>query len=176
MNREQIFAEINDLQETQAYKRTFDFVARFTAKANTADAVTIPINNAGAFKQLGYNIKYTKNSTLTRGGNTTNTKNSTLTSVGTTTNICAVRLKMRSQAANNTQSNDFVPVQLIATPGAADMPRYGTRPFMYVYPKGDALVIEYDNRAPAALVPGDTYTMQDEQIEICFNGNLYIID
>lgn len=162
MNREQIFAEINDLQETQAYKRTFDFVARFTAKANTADAVTIPINNAGAFKQLGYNIKYTKNSTLIRGGNTTN--------------ICAVKLKMRSQAANNTQSNDFVPVQLIATPGAADMPRYGTRPFLYVYPKGDALVIEYDNRAPAAFVPGDTYTMQDEQIEICFNGNLYIID
>lgn len=162
MNREQIFAEINDLQETQAYKRTFDFVARFTAKANTADAVTIPINNAGAFKQLGYNIKYTKNSTLTRGGNTTN--------------ICAVKLKMRSQAANNTQSNDFIPIQLLATPGAADMPRYGTRPFMYVYPKGDALVIEYDNRAPVALVSGDTYTMQDEQIEICFNGNLYVID
>jgi hypothetical protein len=162
MNREQIFAEINDLQETQAYKRTFDFVARFTAKADTADAVTIPINNAGAFKQLGYNIKYTKNSTLTRGSNTTN--------------ICAVRLKMRSQAANNTQSNDFIPVQLLATPGAADMPRYGTRPFMYIYPKGDALVIEYDNRKPAVLVPGDTYTMRDEQIEICFNGNLYVID
>lgn len=162
MNREQVFAEINDLQETQAYKRTFDFVARFTAKANTADAVTIPINNAGAFKQLGYNIKYTKNSTLTRGGNTTN--------------ICAVKLKMRSQAANNTQSNDFVPVQLMATPGAADMPRYGSRPFMYVYPKGDALVIEYDNRAPSVLVAGDSYTMQDEQIEICFNGYLYVID
>lgn len=162
MNREQIFSEINDLQETQAYKRTFDFVARFTAKANTADAVTIPINNAGAFKQLGYNTRYTENSTLTRGGKTTN--------------ICTVKLKMRSQAANNTQSNDFIPIQLLATPGAADMPRYGTRPFMYVYPKGDALVIEYDNRAPAALVPGDTYTIRDEQIEICFNGNLYVID
>lgn len=162
MNREQIFAEISDLQETQAYKRTFDFVARFTAKANTADAVTIPINNAGAFKQLGYNIKYTKNSTLTRGGNTTN--------------ICAVKLKMRSQAANNTQSNDFIPVQLLATPGAADMPRYGSRPFMYVYPKGDALVIEYDNRAPAVLVENDSYAMRDEQIEICFNGNLYVTD
>jgi hypothetical protein len=56
------------------------------------------------------------------------------------------------------------------------MPRYGTRPFMYVYPKGDALVIEYDNRAPAALVTGDTYSMKDEQIEICFNGYLYVID
>ena len=162
MNREQIFAEINDLQETQAYKRTFDFVARFTAKANTADAITIPINNAGAFKQLGYNIKYTENSTLTHDGKTTN--------------ICEVMLKMRSQAANNTQSNDFIPIQLLATPGAAEMPRYGARPFMYVYPKGDALVIEYDNRAPSALVPGDTYTMRDERIEICLNGILYIID
>lgn len=162
MNREQIFAEINDLQETQAYKRTFDFVARFVAKANTADSVTIPINNAGSFKQLGYNIRHTENSTLTRGGNATN--------------ICAVKLRMRSQAANNTQSNDFIPVQLLATPGAPDKPRYGTRPFMYVYPKGDALVIEYDNRAPAVLVPGDTYTIRDEQIEICFNGNLYVTD
>lgn len=162
MNREQIIAEINDLAETQGYKRTFDFVARFTAKANTADSVTIPINNAGAFKQLGYNIRYTKNSKLTRGG--------------VDYPVCATKLKMRSQAANNTQSNDFIPVQLIATPGADDMPRYGTRPFLYMYPKGDALVIEYDNRAPAALVSGDVYTMADEQIEIVFNGNLYVVD
>ena len=162
MNREQVKTEINDLLETQGYKRTFDFVARFTAKANTADAVTIPINNAGDFKQLGYNIRYTKNSTLTRGG--------------VTTNICAVKLRFRSQAANNTQSNDFISVPLIATPGAEDMPRYGSRPFLYVYPKGDALVIEYDNRAPSVLVAGDTYNMEDEEIEIVINGNLYVID
>ena len=146
MNREQIKAEINDLSETQGYKRTFDFVASFVAKADTADAVTIPINNAGDFKQLGYNIRYTKNSTLTRDG--------------VTTNICATKLKFRSQAANNTQSNDFMPVQLIATPGSDEMPRYGSRPFLYVYPKGDALVIEYDNRKPAALVPGDEFPLR----------------
>lgn len=162
MNREQVKSEINDLLETQAYKRTFDFVARFTAKANTADSVTIPINNAGDFKQLGYNIRYTKNSTLTRGG--------------VATNINAVKLRFRSQAANNTQSNDFISVQLIATPGADDMPRYGSRPFLYVYPKGDALVIEYDNRAPSVLVAGDAYNMEDEEIEICINGNLYVTD
>lgn len=162
MNREQVKTEINDLLETQGYKRTFDFVARFVAKANTADAVTIPINNAGDFKQLGYNIRYTKNSSITRGG--------------VTTAINAVKLRFRSQAANNTQSNDFMPVQLIATPGADDMPRYGSRPFLYVYPKGDALVIEYDNRAPAVLVAGDTYSMEDEEIEIVFNGNLYVTD
>lgn len=162
MNREQIKSEINDLLETQAYKRTFDFVARFTAKANTADSVTIPINNAGDFKQLGYNIRYTKNSTLTRGG--------------VTTNINAVKLRFRSQAANNTQSNDFISVPLISTPGADDMPRYGSRPFLYVYPKGDALVIEYDNRAPQILKAGDVYAMEDEEIEICINGNLYVTD
>lgn len=162
MNREQVKTEINDLLETQGYKRTFDFVARFVAKANTADAVTIPINNAGDFKQLGYNIRYTKNSSITRGG--------------VTTYINAVKLRFRSQAANNTQSNDFMPVQLIATPGADDMPRYGSRPFLYVYPKGDALVIEYDNRTPAVLVAGDTYNMEDEEIEIVFNGNLYVTD
>lgn len=162
MNREQIKSEINDLLETQAYKRTFDFVARFTAKADTADSITIPINNAGDFKQLGYNIRYTKNSTLTRGG--------------VTTNINAVKLRFRSQAANNTQSNDFISVPLIATPGSDDMPRYGSRPFLYVYPKGDALVIEYDNRAPQILKAGDVYAMEDEEIEICINGNLYVTD
>ena len=162
MNREQVKAEINDLEETQGYRRTFDFVASFTAKKNTADSVTIPINNAGAFKQLGYNIRFTKNSSIKRGG--------------VTTSICAVKLRFRSQSANNTQSNDFLPVQLIATPGSDDSPRYGSRPFLYVYPKGDALVIEYDNRAPAVLVAGDTYNMEDERNEIVFNGNLYVTD
>lgn len=55
------------------------------------------------------------------------------------------------------------------------MPRYGSRPFLYVYPKGDALVIEYDNRAPKAL-NGETFSMADERIDICINGKLYITD
>lgn len=162
MNREQIKAEINDLAQTQGYKRTFDFVASFVAKAGVADSVTIPINNAGDFYQLGYNIRFSKNSTVTPSG-------------GSATPMNAVKLRFRSQAANNTQSNDFIPVQLIATPGSDDKPRYGTRPFAYVYPKGDALVIEYDNRAPTAL-NGESYSMADEQIDICFNGKLYITD
>lgn len=161
MNGNQIKAEVEDLKETQCYKRTFDFVRSIVCKADTADSVTIPINNAGDFYQLGYNIRYTKNSLHKKDG--------------VDTPICAVKLKFRSQAANNTQSNDFIPVQLIATPGADDMPRYGTRPFAYVYPKGDSLVIEYDNRAPQALA-GETYEMHDEQIDICINGKLYVTD
>lgn len=162
MNIEQIKAEINDLQETQSHKRTFDFVQSFVAKAGIADSVTIPINNAGDFYQLGYNIRFTKNSTVTPSG-------------GSATPFCGVKLRFRSQAANNSQSNDFIPVQLISTPGDDSKPRYGTRPFAYVYPKGDALVIECDNRAPTALA-GESYSMQDERIDICINGKLYVTD
>lgn len=162
MNREEIKSEIAGKLQTQGYKRTFDFVQSFTVKAGVADSITIPINNAGDFFQLGYNIRYTKNSTRTPDG-------------GSAENICAVKLRFRSQAANNTQSNDFIPVQLISTPGADDMPRYGSRPFQYVYPKGDALVIEYDNRAPVAL-NSETYSMADERIDICLNGYIYVTD
>lgn len=162
MKREELKEEINNLIETQGYKRSFDFVQSFVAKANTADSVTIPINNAGDFLQLGYNIRCTKNSTRTPDG-------------GSAEAYCGVKLRFRSQAANNTQSNDFIPVQLIATPLHDDMARYGSRPFLYVYPKGDALVIEYDNRAPKAL-NNETYSMADERIDICINGKLYITD
>lgn len=162
MNKEQIKAEILDLQQTQGYKRTFDFVQRIVVKANTADSVTIPINNAGEFVQLGYNIMCTKNSTVTPDG-------------GSPVPFCGVKIMFQSQAANNKQSNDYIPVQLIASPCFAENPRYGSRPFVYVYPKGDALVISYDNRAPKAL-NGETYTMRDEVLDICLNGKLYVVD
>ena len=162
MNYEQTKAKVAELKETQGFEKTFDFTRSFVAKAGVADSVTIPVTNEGAFYQLGYNIRYTKNSTLTRGG--------------TPKNICAVKLKFRSQADNAAMSNDFVPVQLIATPGEEDAPRYGSRPFTHIYPKGDVIVIDYDNRAPAALVAGDSYTMQDEKIEICFSGKIYPVE
>ena len=161
MNYEQIKNKIAELKETQGFEKTFDYTRSFVAKANTAGSFVIPMTTEGPFYELGYNIRYTKNSTMTRDGNTTN--------------ICAVRIKMRSQSDNAAQSNDYIPVQLIATPGADDAPRYGSRPFTHIYPKGDTIVIDYDNRAPAALVAGDTYTMQDEQIDIVFNGKIYPI-
>lgn len=161
MNYEQTKNKIAELQETQGFEKTFDYTRSFIAKAGTAGAFSIPMTTEGPFYELGYNIRFTKNSTLTRGG--------------VTTNICAVRLKIRSQADNAAQSNDYIPVQLIATPGADDSPRYGSRPFTHIYPKGDNIVIEYDNRAPEVLVTGDTYDMHDEKIDICFNGKIYPI-
>lgn len=171
MNMAEITKKLGDLKQTQAYEKTFDFTRSFVAKAGEANSFVIPITTEGPFLQESYNIIFTRNSTLTR----------TYHGVTTTTNICAVKLKFKSQADNSAQSNDYLPVQLISTPGIPENPRYGARPFVHLYPKGDALVIDYDNRAPEALVKpsttyptdGDVYTMEDELIQICFNGKIY---
>lgn len=171
MNLAEVTNKLTDLKQTQSFEKTFDFTRSFVAKAGEANAFAIPITNEGPFLQESYNIRCTSNSTRAR----------TYHGVTTTENICAVKLKFKSQADNAAQSNDYVPVQLIATPFGDGMPRYGARPFMHLYPKGDVLIIEYDNRAPEALIKpsaayptdGDVYTMEDEQIEICFNGKLY---
>jgi hypothetical protein len=42
-----------------------------------------------------------------------------------------------------------------------------------MYNAGDVILIDYDNRQPAALVAGDSYSMEDEEISIVFNGKLY---
>lgn len=159
MNFSQILQKVKELFQTQRFEKTFDFSREFVAKAGTADTFAIPLPTEGPYHQKGYNIMFTKNSTLTRGG--------------VAKKICAVKIRFRSQADNNAQSNDFIPAQLISTPGGEDSSRYGSRPFSHMYPAGDVILIDYDNRAPAALVAGDAYDMQDEKISICINGDLY---
>ena len=88
--------------------------------------------------------------------------------------FCGLKIKFRSQSAGNSQSNDFIPVLLIATPGLKDFPRYGARSFPYYYPKGDALIIDYDNRVPDSI-NGEVYDIKNETIDICFNGKIYPI-
>ena len=154
----EITNKVNAARQTQQYEKSFDLVRSFVAKANTADAVTIPLTNEGPFIQESLNIRFTKRSKYTIDG--------------TDTNENFVKIKFRSQAAGCAQSSDYIPVQLIATPGSEESPRYGARPFFYYYPKGDALIIEYDNRQPAQLNT-ETYTMQDELIEICITGKIY---
>ena len=163
MNQQEAAREAQELRQTQAVKKTFDYVISFVAKAGTAGSVSIPINSDGDFHELGYNIRYSKNSIWKHDVNGSTVQ----------TNFSNLKLKFSSQAANGQQSNDFVPVQLIATPGSDDQPRYGTRPFDFTYPENDTLVIEYDNRAPSVLVPGESYTMNDEQVDIVFCGKLY---
>lgn len=162
MTSAEITKKVNDARETQKYEKTFDLVRSFVAEAGKADSFTIPLTNEGPFIQESYNIRYSENSTV----------QSDPDNPSTIKNFCGVKLKFKSQAAGNSQSSDFVPVQLISTPGSDEMPRYGARPFFYFYPKGDALIIDYDNRAPDSL-NGEVYTMQDETIDICFNGKIY---
>lgn len=157
----EILQKVNDAQNSQRYEKTFDLVRSFVAKAGMAESFSIPLTTEGPFIQESYNIRVSHNSTVTKDGNTTA--------------FCGVKLKFKSQSAGNAQSSDFVPVQLIATPGYDENPRYGARPFFYFYPKGDQLVIEYDNRAPTPL-NGESYTMANEQIDICLNGKLYPIE
>lgn len=162
MTSAEITKKVNDARETQKYEKTFDMVRSFVAEAGKADSFTIPLTNEGPFIQESYNIRYTENSTVQTNPDDPTTKK----------NFCGTKLKFKSQAAGNAQSSDFVPVQLISTPGSDEKPRYGARPFFYFYPKGDALVIDYDNRAPESL-NGEVYEMKNETIEICFNGKIY---
>lgn len=162
MTSAEITKKVNDARETQKYEKTFDLVRSFVAEAGKADSFTIPLTNEGPFIQESYNIRYSENSTVQIDPD----------DPSTIKNFCGVKLKFKSQAAGNSQSSDFVPVQLISTPGSDEKPRYGARPFFYFYPKGDALIIDYDNRAPDSL-NGEVYTMQDETIDICFNGKIY---
>ena len=158
----EITAKVEDYKQSQKYEKTFDLVRSFVAEAGKADSFTIPLTNEGPFVQESYNIRVSQNSTVQSDPDDPSTKK----------NFCAVKLKFKSQAAGNSQSSDFVPVQLIATPCHDDFPRYGARPFFYVYPKGDALIIDYDNRAPESI-NGEIYDMKAETVDICFNGKIY---
>lgn len=166
MDFAQITQKVNDLHNTQRYEKTFDLPRSFTAEADKADSFTIPLTNEGPFVQESYNIRYTTNSKKITKVDPDDP------STWITEYFCGVKLKFKSQAAGNAQSSDYIPVQLIATPGSDEFPRYGARPFFYFYPKGDALILEYDNRAPASL-NGEEYEMANEKIDICFNGKIY---
>lgn len=160
--KSEITKEVNEAAESQKFRKTFDLVRSFVATKDTADSFTIPLTNEGPFIQESVNIRFSSNSTVqTDPGDPSTIKN-----------FCGVKLKFKSQAAGNAQSSDFIPVQLIATPGAEDSPRYGARPFYYFYPKGDALILEYDNRAPDSI-NGEVYTMANETIDIVINGKIY---
>ena len=160
--REEIIAKVADIANTQKFEKTFDLTRSFVAEAGKMESFTIPLTTEGPFVQESYNIRVTKNSTVQSDPNDPSTK----------VPFCGVKLRFKSQAAGNSQSSDLIPVQIIATPCFDDFPRYGARPFFYFYPKGDALIIDYDNRVPDSI-NGEVYDIKDERIEIVFNGKIY---
>lgn len=163
MNKAEVLAEVAAAEQTQRFKKRFDLTIKFVATANTSDAVQIPLITEGPFICENVNIRHTSNSSYI---------NDPLGTPDPHPNQCFVGLKFRSQAAGNAQSNDFIPVQLIATPGAEGSPRYGSRPQPYYFPKGDSIEIGYANKEPQNL-NGESYDIQNERIEICMSGWIF---
>lgn len=156
---ESIKQKVLDMKEAQRYEKRYDFTRSVIAKQDEAGTLSIPMTTEGPFYMLGYNIMFTKNSSKTTAG-------------GTTINEPFTKLRLRAESDNCAMSNDYIPVELIATPGAEDSSRYGMREFNHLFGKGDRLMIDYDHREPDAIA-GETYTMADEKIEIVFTGYLY---
>lgn len=132
---------INSLKESQKYRRRFDFVREFTVAPGVADTEAIALPSEGPFEQIGYNIVHAVQA---------NGK-------------APIKLRFRSQADNSNQSNDYLPIALIATPGAANTPRYGFREFWHLYPANDTLSIDWDGRD----------VTEPLKVSIVFSGWLY---
>lgn len=162
--------QLDDARKTQGFKKQYDFTRSFVALANRADSIAIPLPTEGSFIETEYNIEYSKNSTFTPN----NSEGLPIEAEKTAVNLC--KLKMRSQADNASQSNDYIPVGLISTPGDGSKARYGARPFFHVYRANDSLIIDYDNRAPSDenITKLGTFDVKNETISIVIKGWLFI--
>lgn len=145
LSKEEAVKYCNQLSEGQKRQRQYDFVRRITIKAGIASQDEVNLPTEGAFEQIGYNIMHTVQADGT----------------------APVFIRMASQSDGQGQSNDLIPIQLIATPGALipgeQSIRYGYRPFWHFYPKDDRLTIEWDGKALA----------EDIQVDIIFLGYVY---
>lgn len=133
------------LMEGQKRQRQFDFVRRITIQHGVASTDEVNLPSEGAFEQVGYNIQYTTQQDGT----------------------APFFVRFKSQGDGQGQSNDLLPIQAIATPGAViagqTAPRYGFRPFWHFYPKDDRLTIEWDGRQ----------LVEDIVMDIVFTGYVY---
>ena len=136
--------QVNALKESQKYRKRFDFVREFVVKPGKSDSEAISMPSEGPFEQAGYNIMHT----VQQNGKAN------------------YKLKFRSAADNASQSNDFIPAALIATPGAAAFARYGYREFWHMYNANDTLSIDWDGRGMAE-------DQGDITVSIVFTGWLY---
>ena len=139
----------SQIEETQKYRKQYDFVRTFTAAAGQQGAAEIPMPSEGDYQILGYNVAYTAQ---TNGSH-------------------PLAIRFRQQDGGKSWSNDFIPVRAIATPGviatgtAAGGVRYGYREFVAFVRKNDKITIEWDNRAGA----------QDIVCSVVFTGYLWMV-
>ena len=139
----------SQIEETQKYRKQYDFVRTFTATAGQQGAAEIPMPSEGDFQILGYNAVY---SAQTDGSD-------------------PLAIRFRQQDGGKSWSNDFIPIRAIATPGVkatstlAGGIRYGYREFVAFVRKNDKITIEWDNRAGA----------QDVVASVVFTGYLWMV-
>ena len=140
-------AMVASLKTSQRLRRRFDFRRQFVITAGAYGTDEVPLPTEGAFESEGYNIEYTTQADGT----------------------APVYIRMKSQSDGQGQSNDYLPIRSISTPGAvvAGSPgiRYGMRPFWHFYEKSDKLTIEFDG---TQMTAGQTIT-----VNIVFTGWLY---
>lgn len=139
----------SQIEETQKYRRQYDFVRTFTATAGQQNAVEIPMPSEGDYQILGYNISYSAQADGSQ----------------------PLQLRFRQQDGGKSWSNDFIPARLIATPGvaatstAAGGIRYGFREFTAFVRKNDKITIEYNAQGAAT----------DIVCSVCFTGYLWMV-
>ena len=126
LNVAQARAHVDALKTAQRFRRRIDFRRRFVINPGTTGTDEIPLPTDGAFESEGYNIEYTTQSDTT----------------------APAFIRFKSQSDGQGQSNDYLPLRSISTPGAivAGSPgiRYGFRQFWHFYERSDKLTIEWD--------------------------------
>ncbi len=145
LNVQQAKEHVSKMQTSQRFARRFDFFRLFTIQPGTTGTDEIPLPTEGAFESEGYNIEY---STQPDG-------------------TADAGLRFKSQSDGQGQSNDFLPLRSISTPGAivTGNPgiRYGMRPFWHFYERSDKLTIEWDGTRLTSAIT----------VKIVFTGWLY---
>lgn len=138
-------ALVQSMKQTQLFRRQFDFTRQFTIVAGQKGADEVPLPTEGSYEQIGYNIEHTTQSD----------------------GSAPAKIRFKSQGDGQGQSNDFLPLRSISTPGAivAGTPgvRYGYRPFWRFFERADRLTIEWDGSALST----------DITVQIVFTGYLY---
>jgi len=115
------------IEESQKYRRQYDFTRRFIAKAGQKGMDTIPMPSEGDFQLEGYNLEYQIQADKAE----------------------TIFIRFRQQDGGKSWSNDFIPIRSIATPGRRDATypgiRYGHRLFSAYVRANDNIQIEWDN-------------------------------
>lgn len=145
INRQNAEAMRAQVEESQKWRRQYDFTRRFICLAGKKDTVTIPMPSEGDFQVEGYNVEYQIQVNKAE----------------------TIFLRFRQQDGGKSWSNDFIPIRSIATPGRRDATypgiRYGFRQFAAYVRSNDNIQIEYDNSTG----------VEDLEVFVTFTGYMW---